>query len=554
MKTLKQILAVAMLLGGLLFYACVEDSYNLSLDPAKRNLRKTEIEGPIGAVNAELMKWLKASLTEKDSAKVGDMVKVFKKGEYYDPAGVDYEGVVYMQFNDSIRLDWLKLKTMVNLQDIVFSTTINNPLSKSVHEVEITSQYQPLIIREDADYRQIAFSSAYLDLVDIDIPSGINGSMKVRIPEIKIGQQPFEHQIEFANGTITGSQQVTLNNGTIDFVNNGVNIGGEVIIDSFNDAYVTGDISFKVTLRDFDVISADGYFGQDVVEEKDQEFKFTIFEELQILDGSFAFGDIILEALVDNEIGVPFDITAENIRVYNKEEAPVGNLAVNDGLTIDVTSAVKGGSNGKGYVMVNQKNSNIATLATELPNKLVFDVTGLSNQQGNTGVANFIDRNSMLDVDLSLKFPFHFQVSTYSRKDTIDFDAKKLYGDYVTQASDLEYLNLYFTCENRLPFDAGLVVSVIDSIGAKIGDFTTKEGKKILEGGDRTNPGTTVFTISLTGDQAVDYIAKNAKKIVLETSASTTKDGTELVKIYEDSGLKIIITFDAKLTVPTKFE
>ena len=172
-------------------------------------------------------------------------------------------------------------------------------------------------------------------------------------------------------------------------------------------------------------------------------------------------------------------------------------------------------------------------------------------------VNNFIEAESNLYVDFNLKFPFHFRAELYERKDTIEFDVKDLLGDNVKTADDVEYIILHFTCNNKLPLDINLKSWVIDGDDNFV--ETVFEEKQIIVSGVPGADGRvaeakeTKFEVRLTGSQAINYIEKGVMNIVLNTKANTYDNGAHLIKIFDNSGLEMKVSFEAKMTIPINF-
>ena len=545
MNTIKKILLPIIFLCGLFFNSCKEDDTIINLDREKMDLRMVAIKAPIATINFEVARWL------DDIIEDGDL-KI-------DPVS----DIAYVEFNQTESLNWEDLKTVINIIDEQYTHQIDGTSPESsATEWENTERAEvQLIDRADARYDFITYASGTIEFEVSNIPAGLTGDIAFSIPEIIKNGQPFSETVSLP--VINNRISLSLGNGRINFthgsLNNLITVISKIVVST-----PTGGAtpySFSFTIKDLDVESAEGYFGQVTASEGGNSFDFSLFDELKI-QNEFAFGNITLEATVNNNIGVPFKVQADNIRMF-KDDVHTGNLIINNEgidesvMKMEITSAQANPVNaGYGNSVTDKNNSNIAEMGSTFPNKILFDINGMSNHEGIV-VHNFISKESNLDIDLTLKFPFDFRAKLYERLDTIEFDIKDLLGDNVKTAEDVEYANIIFKCANRLPLDVALEAWVIDDQDQKV-DVIFGE-KKIIESGVPDANGRiteakhTQFVVELTGVQVINFINKNVMNIVMKTKANTHDGGSHFVQIFGNSGAEIRVSLDGKTTIPTNF-
>lgn len=523
-----------MLFSGLFYYSCKKDTYNINLDADDRDLRPIAIEAPIAKVNVEMKRWL-------DSLIVDGNINVFGKGE------AEEEGVLYVEFNHTASLDWEDMKNIPNV-----SRPLNFPVSGLTSApLETPLSYTEnikLISRADAVYESVTFAGGRLGF-NLVVPSGLTGTITFEIPELTFGGQSRTYTFDFPGTT---NIYAPLAGGTIQFgaTPNTITLKSTITINS-NTPPASGNLQVVFALENLNIQYADGYFGKIQTGEDNNEFGFGLFSDLNI-ENHFEFGNIILEANVENPIGAPFDVDVENIRFY-KGGSDIGGLTVgaDNSINLDISSAQTSGTPGTGSRSINGSNSNIETLISQFPDKITFNLNGIANKGGSSATTdNFIGRESMLDIDFALKFPFHFKSSSYERTDTISFDASDLFGDIVEKETDVHSFELTFKCANRLPFDAGFTLYAIDEAGRKIGE-NLYQGDETLKAADPENAENSQFSVNLTGEQIIRYMDEEVTHLILRTYASTTGGGNEFVKIYDDSGLTINVSLKGKVNIPT---
>ena len=292
-------------------------------------------------------------------------------------------------------------------------------------------------------------------------------------------------------------------------------------------------------------------------ERKNKEFKFGIFDNLQITQ-NFAFGNILYTVKGTNKIGAQFNLSLENIRMTKdddwKKEGFTYFLKENGNGSIPLQ--VKVGANSEELKKLNNNNSNILDMGTECyPNKFVFDL--INRNANNSGSNNPTD---YLKIDMSLLFPMEFRTELYDRKDTTDFDVRKILNNDKGWAESLEFMNLYINVDNKFPFDVRYRAYVIDDKDNIVhyikGDKDKAEtfvGMGVpSSSGLVSTPTKKENIITIVGDDIVKFYDKNVKKIVIQTmSTSYEASNGKSVKIFANTGMDLKIMMEAKVKVPS---
>ena len=559
-KKLK-ILVSIILIAPLVFNSCKDDDINVDFNLENKNLRQYEACVPLARVHIEMGKWLRDLISDEDAI-----------------ISADGDSVLSIEFLHSEFLNWNALKDVgVDAEEYVFTITEdgvipppNFPFTEEfVHRVNIAKQ-------EDALFTRIKYSSGNLE-IKLEVPDGIFGHINFSIPEIKSEGSVLQfEQFNFAPNQRTYESKKALKNGEIIFVDNHISLTS---IFTLNDV-VSGSLpsTFKITftLKDMEVDVAEGFFGKVRVNEPDCDFKFSIFDDLQIVD-AFEFDNIILSATVENGIGVPFRATLEDVIIFS-DDIELGTLKKlsGDDFSLDVTTATNNPFTvGKGSDYIEGRNSpdidkrstitDFGNNYTHGPNRMFFNLVGIANYNQNSG-NNFVEEEDDVEVKLSLRFPFNFWANPYQRRDTVDFDVNELFDENKHLVESFEVVKLYLDIENKLPFDAEVSVYVLDDNDNHILNknnqpyYLDLDDKPFLVSGIPNDKGVIEkaeaaeeFEIPIKGEEMSYFMDKNVKKIVFHTKSKTyNNEKKNMVKVFTYSTMDIHISMEAIAKVPDK--
>jgi hypothetical protein len=396
----------------------------------------------------------------------------------------------------------------------------------------------------------------------VEAPIGTTGTITISIPElitntgaysrtliITTNERIFEiivplngSKIKF--GQETNSSYITLNT-TIDL--NPDNVGD-----------TPGTARIAYTIADIRPEVAFGYFGQKEKSQIDAAISFSLFKDMDLID-EIEFADVELDIMAYNNIGVPFSVRTENIRLFNEETPEEVDLLLidnNNFVQLDVPTAVFGNPiiAGTSNKIINSINSNFKTIGNKYPNRLLCDIRGFSNPDGEAD-QNFITTDTRLRTDLKLKIPFWFKAALYTRKDTVEFDFNDMIGEDKEDVEKLEFANIYFDFFNKFPIDLIANAVVVDENNVVVETLFGDDQNVIKSGvpnstGKITTAEETEFVVGITNAQIRRFISENAKNIIIETKTSTYNEGLDYVKIFDTSALDANISISIKGQLP----
>ena len=540
MKSMK-FLKTGILVIPIFLMGCQDDDISVNTD----SNRRIEIAAPAGDITYQ----------------VADLIRDIDNEYVF----VDEEGLVNVKYTRDVDIDW---ESLVNLRDFndtwTYSPGLLFPINSSVN-VDYTEKVQ-LNHRADVRYDSLTMEwgalSAYLM-----VPYGTEGNITITIPEVLHDGVPLSYSF-YASGnqrifqiTEDLSEKKVIPSQAVD----SSYISVVTSLDLSN--MVAGDVELEFSLVDMQPGMAFGYFGQQESARPDEELTLDVFDELEMDDDNkIELFDFYIDLKVNSEIGVPFDVVAENLRFYDENNSLIDVLEVENSNQIHLAlePAVYGnpiGASETSFHISKSNSGNIVEIANSYPRRVLFDVTSFSNPDGETQASNFMGPSNVLQGEMDIVAPLWFRTSSdYVRADTIDFDFNDILGEDSDDAREVESATIWFDFYSKIPVDISAAAWVVDAEGNKIGNLfgdaengesihIVKAGVPDSESGRVQNPTHTEFEIVVTQDQINDYLDQNAMNIMLETKFFT--DGEEFVKIYDDMSFKADVSFEAAGKMPS---
>ena len=518
---------MVLLVGGILA-GCQEDDITVTTD-VENDGRQLEMAGPAGDV----------------TLKISDLLEEIDNEHIH----IQDDGLVSIRYDQNVDIDW---KTLVLLRD--FRETWQYSLPPyinldpgSTKTIEFTEKVK-LNHQNDVRYDSITMQGGTLS-ADLTCPPGFTGSIEVAIPEVESNGNPLAFQF-YANGTgQTFSIDKDLTEKYVEFSHGADSSYISVVTTMQVEDASGGNYSIDFSLTNMQPGLAFGYFGQQEASKLHEELSFDVFKELDELD-QFELADVRGDIEVTSTIGVPFDVSVDNMHFTGDNGTSCGDLMIDNNNFVNITlpSATYGNpiDTAKTSFHISRDNSNIVDIANCYPQKMVFDVTSYSNPDGDTGEQNFMGPGNELGGKMVITIPAWFKTSLYSRQDTIDFDVNDILKDSEDEARDINEMTVYFNFSNKLPLGISATARVINAQGKELDVLFDGE---IIRAGTPNAEGyiaeaeQTEFKIELSGEKINQYLDENAMEIILETETGTP--GDDFVKLYEDMFFNADVSFKA---------
>jgi hypothetical protein len=207
-----------------------------------------------------------------------------------------------------------------------------------------------------------------------------------------------------------------------------------------------------------------GYFGNQTLEIGPEETGFSLFQKVQ--SGSIGLDSLTMSLSIDNYIGMDSRLTINNI--WSRRTATGQSVYLNHpviGTPINVNRGVYSSTWGDvipssyNYTFDNS-NSNAKALVENMPDKLGYDVTLVTNPLGNvSGNNDFFYSAHTIDATLNVEMPLNLFADQLVIADTIipDFSSFENHDDILKGT-------LTLTAANSFPFDAVVDIYFIDEM------------------------------------------------------------------------------------------
>ncbi|MDQ3110736.1 MAG: hypothetical protein M3R17_12655 [Bacteroidota bacterium] len=377
----------------------------------------------------------------------------------------------------------LNTDTLFNIPDTTISNFYNLPFGSLT-----ASEGYDLIPPNTSSQTTFAVSSAQLvtgilnnGLMTLHLQNDIRKRVVVRyqIPCATLNGIPFDTSFTIvaapdATHSTFVDAVINLYGYVIDFT--GVNNDRvNTITTSFSAEIDPTDIGF-ITIYPADTVAAintfseikpfyiRGYFGNQTIEIGPEETGFSLFQRIQ--SGSIGLDSLTMSLDIDNYIGMDSRLTINNI--WSRRSATGQTVYLNHpiiGTPINVNRGVYASTWGDvipssyNYTFDNS-NSNAKALVENLPDKLGYDVTLVTNPLGNvSGNNDFFFAAHSIDATLNVEMPLNLFADQLTISDTIipDFSSFENHDDILKGT-------LTLTAANSFPFGAVVDIYFIDAM------------------------------------------------------------------------------------------
>ncbi|MDR1673381.1 MAG: hypothetical protein LBS09_08005 [Bacteroidales bacterium] len=477
-------------------------------------------------------------------------VPIYKSMEKWldiDGLFVNNEGVICTQYTYSESIGW---NSDIGIDDISGNWNIalpSTPVNISTPPITDTISIKPSMNENNQTYVESAKLTAGTIRFSVELPSGYEGRLTIKIPELTRNNNRFSINFDaLSSGTNTLTSNLAGYTITTAAPDHNLNFAYEVQLTAGSGS-ASGPMTVTYNISNIEVDYLSGYFGQQSEQSESDDFTFDVFESLD-MTGEVGFKDITIQADVTSNIGVPFHISAPNgIEMYKDNTLVADALQLSSKFEFNLPAASRNA--GTGVVTPGtckyESNASMEFDNGLYPNRIRLNVTGNSNPDGEGPTPNFIvktNNDDLINIDLTLTVPLHFKTEAYNRQDTVDFDFNDLIDDDEELSKSIENVTIHLAVDNGLPFNISLSATAIDDAGLPV--ETIMDNERITNSDQTQN-----VTISLNQSQIQKFRTQDVKHVILSTSASTSS-GT-YVKVYEHNALDIAVSLRFKSDIPS---
>jgi hypothetical protein len=377
-------------------------------------------------------------------------------------------------------------------------------------------------------------------------------SVTISIPDARKNGIPFTQQVEVppaGASTITRSVNFNLADYKIRLNQTGTPNKLKMVF-SFkfiktNSNISTGHNSMNMvmSLSNIGFKNLFGSIGQKLLSPDTDTIPITLFNN-SLSGGGISLVNASLGINISNAFGLPIRASFEKLQGYNPVSfTPIINVVsplFNNPLPIATPTQL--GQSATTSLLLNNSNSNIQNVLSNLPRFLIYKINALSNPPPPAvSMQNFIEDSSRFKVDVDINIPLEGRLNNLIFQDTIPFKFQEV--------EELQSLGLKVFFKNGFPIETKVQVYFADTMGFVI-DSLLKDNvvlaSALVGANGRVTTSTEKYTEVLYPEEKILRL-KRVRKIYVKGATTTFQGGSKDVKIYSDYKLDLKISGRAKL-------
>ena len=308
------------------------------------------------------------------------------------------------------------------------------------------------------------------------------------------------------------------------------------------------DSGIKDTLTGFVVVFTDvsasfikGFLGDQVLEFERDTIEIDFFENWT--EGTLRFEEPTINFFVNNSFGFPIrsSINVLDVISVNNEIFPLSSPSLVEGVnfafpTIDEIGCIK-----ETTFSFDNENSNLSALLEAVPKAIDYDLDGLTNPDGNTGISGFITDSSFLAIQVEAILPVFGAVSGFNVFDTIKVERFDFDIDF-EEFGEVNFAEFKLFSENEIPLNIDIQILFADENGQII-DSLFPDITPIITAAEVDAEGNTIEKSILEvferfTDERFERL-KDARNLFLQAQFATPEDGMRSVRITADQSVRI---------------
>lgn len=294
--------------------------------------------------------------------------------------------------------------------------------------------------------------------------------------------------------------------------------------------------NFAIGLGDLDFSFVEGYLGQVPFSGGRDTVNIDFFETYT--NGEIYFADPSVRFFIDNSFGVPTRAIVNDffVETLSGHQLLVESPLIESGVEFPFPTLQQIGQTAKGEVLVDGNNSNIDTLLSAQPIRVVYDVDALINPEANPAISGFITDSSFFNVQMEVLIPLFGRADRFTATDTLDFD--------IGNIEDIITAEFKIITENELGVDVAVQAYFLDDQKNVIDSLFTDlvplvKGAVVDQAGVST--ASTSVTTFVNFDEARVEKVQQAPFLVIEAQFSTETNGQQSVRIQNTQGISVRI-------------
>lgn len=329
----------------------------------------------------------------------------------------------------------------------------------------------------------------------------------------------------------------------------------------------TETLSFDLTYGNQTFGLVYGKFGRDTIQVGSQTIEVDFFSQTQ--REGITFGNPSISFDFRNTFGVPIGVDFASVvgddgsggnQVFLTGDV-IRNDPVIEGSGLNTPTPTTPGETAQTIVEINRDNSNLVNLLSQSPQRMVFDIAGISNPESTTE-ANYLQPTSSISAFITMAVPMEVQFENFSETGSFGL------GDGL-DLSNVDSAFIRLVTNNELPFNGTINLEVQDADSVNLfpitdtsdpnfdqeqldrfTDIPVIKAPLINVNGEVTDPSGATEDISLT--QAEVDLMQNASHVIITMVLNTpaTQTSREIyVKILADYTLSLKVGVGGKFNL-----
>lgn len=317
-------------------------------------------------------------------------------------------------------------------------------------------------------------------------------------------------------------------------------------------AFPADSVSMSITFEDMRPSYVRGYFGSELIQIGPDESYMSFFSRVQ--SGQLGLDSIYMTFTLENYAGLDARFTVNNL--WSRSQLTSQTVYLNHSI-IGSPVNINRAAYSFGYPPTipqiyswrfDNANSNIVDMFEIMPDFLGYDFTLFTNPLGNvSGNNDFLYTRFGINAYLDVDIPVNFFTDQLVLVDTIDTD----FG--ITNAADVQTMNLTMHAGNGFPFSAQMQLLLLDANNIVTGSIIAAPGiiasaPLSLSGGYYFANGATQSVLSIPLNETQTQQLLNSTRIVMQ-SVFDTGTNPNYVKIFSTNRLDFNLTADIEYRV-----
>lgn len=292
-----------------------------------------------------------------------------------------------------------------------------------------------------------------------------------------------------------------------------------------------------VTIEDLEFSYAEGFLGVELYDGPRDTIFIDFFESW--IQGDVYFEDPVITFYFENSFGIPTRSIVNVFDVFTVRGGvePLESEYIETGIDFPFPSLSEVGQTKVSAFPIDKTNSNIVEVLSLGPLAIDYDVDALTNPDTLTNIRGFLTDSSSYDVQVEVELPLFGRTFQFEARDT--FDAN--FDDF----DEADYAEFKIVSDNGLPLTVEIQGYFETNEGVVLDSLLSDGIDRLVEGAEVDDEGIVIApfrkeTFTLFSEERFENI-KSAERIVLRALFSTSNEGEQSVKIFNEQEVDIKI-------------